>query len=67
MRLCRVRAELPFSCKGGMCASCKAKVIEGEVRMEKNWASGRLRAGAGVRAHLPIPSDLGSIVVNYDV
>jgi ring-1,2-phenylacetyl-CoA epoxidase subunit PaaE len=34
----RVRPELPFSCKGGMCASCKARLIEGEVRMDKNWA-----------------------------
>jgi ring-1,2-phenylacetyl-CoA epoxidase subunit PaaE len=32
------RGELPYSCKGGMCASCKAKVVEGEVRMDKNWA-----------------------------
>lgn len=34
----RVRSELPFSCKGGMCATCKAKVIVGEVRMDKNYA-----------------------------
>lgn len=33
-----VRSELPFSCKGGMCASCKAMVVEGEVRMDRNWA-----------------------------
>jgi ring-1,2-phenylacetyl-CoA epoxidase subunit PaaE len=33
-----VRSELPYSCKGGMCATCKAKVVEGEVRMEKNYA-----------------------------
>lgn len=33
-----VRPELPFSCKGGMCASCKARVIEGRVEMDKNWA-----------------------------
>ena len=33
-----VRSELPYSCKGGMCATCKAKVIEGEVTMEKNYA-----------------------------
>jgi ring-1,2-phenylacetyl-CoA epoxidase subunit PaaE len=34
----RVRTELPYSCKGGMCASCKAHVVEGEVRMDKNYA-----------------------------
>lgn len=33
-----VRPELPFSCKGGMCASCKAKIVEGEVTMTRNWA-----------------------------
>lgn len=34
----RVRPELPYSCKGGMCASCKAHVREGEVAMAKNYA-----------------------------
>lgn len=33
-----VRRELPYSCKGGMCASCKAHLVEGEVRMDRNWA-----------------------------
>lgn len=33
-----VRPELPYSCKGGMCASCKALVIEGDVEMDKNYA-----------------------------
>lgn len=26
-------ADLPFACKGGVCATCKAKVIEGDVKM----------------------------------
>jgi len=31
-------ADLPFACKGGVCASCRARLIEGEVEMEMNWA-----------------------------
>jgi ring-1,2-phenylacetyl-CoA epoxidase subunit PaaE len=34
----RVRSELPFSCKGGMCATCKGIIEEGKVRMDKNYA-----------------------------
>ncbi|MDR2206060.1 MAG: 2Fe-2S iron-sulfur cluster binding domain-containing protein [Flavobacteriaceae bacterium] len=29
---------VPFSCKGGVCCTCKAQVIKGEVFMEKNYA-----------------------------
>ena len=29
-------ADLPFSCKGGVCATCKAKVIKGQVEMDMN-------------------------------
>ncbi|TQV71524.1 phenylacetate-CoA oxygenase/reductase subunit PaaK [Aliikangiella marina] len=29
-------ADLPFSCKGGVCATCKAKVVKGQVEMDLN-------------------------------
>lgn len=31
-------ADLPFACKGGVCCTCKAKVMEGKVDMEVNYA-----------------------------
>jgi len=29
-------ADVPYSCKGGVCATCKAKVVKGEVEMDLN-------------------------------
>lgn len=39
--------ELPFSCKGGMCCTCRARLVEGETRMKKNWALEQADIDAG--------------------
>lgn len=31
-------ADVPFACKGAVCCTCRAKVLEGSVRMEMNYA-----------------------------
>jgi ring-1,2-phenylacetyl-CoA epoxidase subunit PaaE len=30
-------ADLPFACKGGVCTSCKARLVEGKVAMDVHW------------------------------
>ena len=30
-------ADLPYACKGGVCCTCKAKLLDGEVEMELNY------------------------------
>jgi ring-1,2-phenylacetyl-CoA epoxidase subunit PaaE len=34
----RVRPDVPFACAGGVCGTCRARVVEGTVRMEENYA-----------------------------
>jgi ring-1,2-phenylacetyl-CoA epoxidase subunit PaaE len=34
----RVRSDLPFACKGGVCGTCRARVTDGEVAMRRNYA-----------------------------
>jgi len=43
----QARPDVPFACKGGVCGTCRAKVLDGEVRMDTNWAlePDELRAG----------------------
>ncbi len=61
-----VRREVPFACKGGMCATCKAKVLRGEVRMTKNYALSDEELAEGFvltcQAH-----PVGDVSLTYDV
>jgi ring-1,2-phenylacetyl-CoA epoxidase subunit PaaE len=62
----RVRADLPFACKGGVCGTCRAKVTEGEVRMRRNYALEPEEIAAGyvlTCQSLPV-SD--AVTVDYD-
>ena len=34
----RVRSDLPFACKGGVCGTCRARLVSGTVAMDANFA-----------------------------
>jgi ring-1,2-phenylacetyl-CoA epoxidase subunit PaaE len=34
----RVRGDAPYACKGGVCGTCRAHLLEGSVSMDANWA-----------------------------
>jgi ring-1,2-phenylacetyl-CoA epoxidase subunit PaaE len=62
----RVRTDLPFACKGGVCGTCRARLTSGEVRMRRNFAleDSELEAGFVLTCQsLPVSDEL---TVDYD-
>jgi ring-1,2-phenylacetyl-CoA epoxidase subunit PaaE len=62
----RVRADLPFACKGGVCGTCRARVTDGEVRMRRNYAleDGEVAAGYVLTCQTLPLSDV--VTVDFD-
>jgi ring-1,2-phenylacetyl-CoA epoxidase subunit PaaE len=62
----RAGMDLPFACKGGMCSTCRAKLVEGEAQMEVNYSlePWELKAGFILTCQAQPVSD--RVVVDYD-
>jgi ring-1,2-phenylacetyl-CoA epoxidase subunit PaaE len=62
----RAGLDLPFACKGGMCSTCRAKLVEGDARMEVNYSlePWELKAGFILTCQARPVSD--KVVVDYD-
>ena len=62
----RAGMDLPFACKGGMCSTCRAKLVEGEAHMEVNYSlePWELKAGFILTCQARPVSD--KVVVDYD-
>lgn len=59
-------ADLPFACKGGVCCTCKAKLLEGKVEMEVNYALEQEQLDAGyILSCQAIPLS-EKVVVDFD-
>jgi ring-1,2-phenylacetyl-CoA epoxidase subunit PaaE len=62
----RVRSELPYSCKGGVCSTCRARIVEGEVRMARNFALEPDELAAGYVLTCQSSPVTDKLVVDYD-
>jgi ring-1,2-phenylacetyl-CoA epoxidase subunit PaaE len=62
----KVRGDLPFACKGGVCGTCRARVTHGEVAMRRNYALEPKEVDAGyvlTCQSLPVTD---AVTVDYD-
>src|SRR5690606_18619446 len=60
-------ADLPYACKGGVCATCKCKLEEGEVVMDVNYALEPDELAQGFILACQSHPISPSVVINYDI
>jgi ring-1,2-phenylacetyl-CoA epoxidase subunit PaaE len=58
--------DLPFSCRGGVCATCRAKVIDGAVAMDVNYALEQWETDAGYVLTCQSRPTTDHVAVDYD-
>ena len=62
----RAGMDLPFACKGGMCSTCRAKLVKGEARMEVNYSLEPWELQAGFILTCQARPCSERVVVDYD-
>ena len=60
-------ADLPFACKGGVCSTCRCKVIEGSVAMKINYALDEDEVAKNLVLSCQAVPTSGKIVVEFGV
>jgi ring-1,2-phenylacetyl-CoA epoxidase subunit PaaE len=62
----RLGIEMPYSCRGGMCCTCRAKLVSGEVEMALNYSLEPWEMEAGYVLTCQSRPKTKEIVVDYD-
>jgi ring-1,2-phenylacetyl-CoA epoxidase subunit PaaE len=62
----RAGVDLPFACKGGMCSTCRAKLVEGEAPMDLNYSLEPWELKAGFVLTCQAKPSSERVVVDYD-
>ena len=60
-------ADLPYACKGGVCTTCRAKLIEGQIEMEVNYGLEANEVAAGFILTCQSHPRSEKVVVDFDV
>ncbi|MEU4694658.1 1,2-phenylacetyl-CoA epoxidase subunit PaaE [Actinoplanes sp. NPDC023714] len=60
------RPDLPFACKGGVCGTCRARVVEGEVAMRRNFALEAAEVEAGFVLTCQATALTPKVVIDFD-
>ncbi|WP_300265918.1 1,2-phenylacetyl-CoA epoxidase subunit PaaE [Microbacterium sp.] len=63
----RVRGDVPFACAGGVCGTCRARVVDGDVRMTQNFALEPDELERGYVLTCQSHPTAERVVVDYDV
>jgi ring-1,2-phenylacetyl-CoA epoxidase subunit PaaE len=58
--------DLPYSCKGGVCCTCRAKVMQGSVVMEKNFTLEKWKAEQGFVLSCQAKPTSKEVVMSFD-
>lgn len=58
--------EVPFSCTSGVCGTCRAKLVEGQVRMERNFALDKKEVAAGFVLTCQAHPTTERVVLSFD-
>jgi ring-1,2-phenylacetyl-CoA epoxidase subunit PaaE len=62
----KVRSDLPFACKGGVCGTCRALVVDGAVEMRRNYALEPREVEAGFVLTCQSTPTTTSVTVDFD-
>ncbi|MEI3868028.1 1,2-phenylacetyl-CoA epoxidase subunit PaaE [Microbacterium sp. CCNWLW134] len=63
----RVRPDAPYSCSGGVCGTCRARLVDGAVTMDENYALEPDEIAAGYILTCQSRPTTERVVVDYDV
>ena len=62
----RIRADMPFACKGGMCCTCRAKVVAGKVEMDSCYGLEKDEIEQGYILTCQAHPVSDQVVIDYD-